>query len=117
MKQILKSNKKKPMKKEDSKSAEKPIVEQKNIVPPVQDKSDIKPTKDSKEPEAVAEPWKGTDIGIGGTVATGDNATTNVNALANVSYQPREEWKNKLFFNYVYSRDDRSTTPEAKQVK
>lgn len=98
---------KKADEKEDSKSAEKPIVEQKNIVPPVQDKADIKPTKDSKEPEAVVEPWDGTDFGIGATVATGDSATTNVNLMSNISYKPFKEWSSKAFLNYVYSSNDR----------
>ena len=75
------------------------------------------PAKDASKDDPVAEPWKGTDIGVGGTVATGDNATTNVNALANVSYKPMEQWSNKLFFNYVYSTDDRKTTAKDKRVK
>ena len=63
-------------------------------------------SKDTKKPEVIAGPWKGTNLGFGGTIATGDSATTNVNALANVSYQPMDKWKNKLFFNYVYSTND-----------
>ncbi|MFT4694199.1 MAG: putative salt-induced outer membrane protein YdiY [Francisella sp.] len=76
--------------------------------------SPVEEKKDSKAPEVVAEPWKGTDFGFGGTIATGDSATTNVNALANVSYQPMDEWKNKLFFNYVYSTNDQGKTRAVK---
>lgn len=47
--------------------------------------------------DAITEPWKGTNFGLGGTIATGDSATTNINALANVNYKPMEKWNNKLF--------------------
>ncbi|AXA33369.1 DUF481 domain-containing protein [Francisella adeliensis] len=64
--------------------------------------------------DAITEPWKGTNFGLGGTIATGDSATTNINALANVNYKPMEKWNNKLFFNYVYSRDNRAETRAVK---
>ena len=73
--------------------------------------------KDLAKEKPVAEPWKGTNFGLGGTIATGDNATTNVNALENVSYKPMDQWSNNLFFIYVYSKDNRETTEKDKRVK
>ena len=72
------------------------------------------PSKGSEKLETVVEPWRGTNFGFGGTVATGDSATTNVNALANVSYQPTNEWENKLFFNYVYSTNNQGKSRTVK---
>lgn len=70
-------------------------------------KKDIPSEKDLKKAKAVTEPWKGTDFGLGATIATGDSATTNVNVMSNISYKPFEEWSNKAFLNYIYSSNDR----------
>ncbi|MBK2125777.1 DUF481 domain-containing protein [Fangia hongkongensis] len=55
---------------------------------------------------AVAEPWKGTNFGLGGSMTTGNSAATNYNANANLSYTPIVPWQNTLTMNYNYSRDD-----------
>ena len=71
------------------------------------DTTTAKSKKSDTEYKFVAEPWKGTDFGLGGTIATGDSATTNVNAMSNISYNPFERWNNKAFLNYVYSTNDK----------
>ncbi|WP_395946692.1 YdiY family protein [Caedibacter taeniospiralis] len=63
---------------------------------------------------AVAEPWKGTSFGLGGSVVTGNSAATNYNANANLSYQPIVPWQNTLVMSYLYNRDD---MPNGKGVK
>ncbi|GMN89167.1 DUF481 domain-containing protein [Francisella sciaenopsi] len=82
--------------------------------------SDNNESKDTITPEKqfdseiVEKPWKGTNFGLGGTIATGDSATTNVNALLNINYNPIKPWNNKLFFNYIYSTDNRESKRSVK---
>ncbi|WP_192482785.1 MULTISPECIES: YdiY family protein [Cysteiniphilum] len=55
---------------------------------------------------AVADPWKGTSFGLGGSLVTGNSAATNYNANANISYNPIIPWQNTLVMSYLYNRDD-----------
>lgn len=73
--------------------------------------------QDSQTWEVIKDPWKGSDFGVGGTIATGDSATTNVNALIDIDYQPIERWNNKLFFNYVYSTNNSGKSRRVKVNK
>ncbi|WP_440683035.1 DUF481 domain-containing protein [Cysteiniphilum halobium] len=63
---------------------------------------------------AVANPWKGTSFGLGGSIVTGNSAATNYNGNANISYNPIIPWKNTLVMSYLYNRDD---MPDGKGVK
>lgn len=63
---------------------------------------------------AVADPWKGTNFGLGGSIVTGNSAATNYNANANISYSPIIRWQNTLVMSYLYNRDD---MPDGKGVK
>ncbi|WP_151193239.1 YdiY family protein [Cysteiniphilum sp. JM-1] len=63
---------------------------------------------------AIADPWKGTSFGLGGSIVTGNSAATNYNGNANISYNPIIPWKNTLVMSYLYNRDD---MPDGKGVK
>lgn len=64
-------------------------------------------SKNSKEDkETINNPWKGTSIGLGGSIVTGNSATTNLNAGVSIIYKPIEKWQSSLLFNYLYSHDD-----------
>ncbi|MDA0911692.1 MAG: DUF481 domain-containing protein [Proteobacteria bacterium] len=63
---------------------------------------------------AVADPWKGTSFGLGGSIVTGNSAATNYNGNANISYNPIIPWQNTLVMSYLYNRDD---MPDGKGVK
>ncbi|API85865.1 DUF481 domain-containing protein [Francisella uliginis] len=70
-------------------------------------KPEQKVLKDSKKEDKKEEsPWKGTSIGLGGSIVTGNSATTNINVGININYNPTEQWQNNLLFNYLYSHDD-----------
>ncbi|ASG68945.1 hypothetical protein fh0823_23710 [Francisella halioticida] len=63
--------------------------------------------KDNKKEEKKDNsPWKGTSIGLGGSIVTGNSATTNINVGININYKPTEQWQNNLLFNYLYSHND-----------
>jgi putative salt-induced outer membrane protein YdiY len=63
--------------------------------------------KDNKKEEKKDNsPWKGTSIGLGGSIVTGNSATTNLNVGININYNPSEQWQNNLLFNYLYTHDD-----------
>ncbi|MED7788052.1 DUF481 domain-containing protein [Francisella sp. 19X1-34] len=64
----------------------------------------LKDTK--KDDKKDTSPWKGTSIGLGGSIVTGNSATTNLNVGININYNPSEQWQNNLLFNYLYSHDD-----------
>ncbi|QIW09165.1 DUF481 domain-containing protein [Francisella sp. LA112445] len=59
-----------------------------------------------KDDKKDTSPWKGTSIGLGGSIVTGNSATTNLNVGININYNPTEQWQNNLLFNYLYSHDD-----------
>lgn len=64
-------------------------------------------SNNSKEDKkTINNPWKGTSIGLGGSIVTGNSATTNLNAGVSINYKPIEKWQSSLLFNYLYSHDD-----------
>ena len=72
-------------------------------------------TEQQKKPNiAVAEPWKGTNVDMGGSIVTGNSAATNYNGNANIAYNPIIPWSNTLNLSYLYNRDD---TPGGDGVK
>ena len=72
----------------------------------------------NKKPNILVKlPWKGTNIGIGGSLTTGNAATTNYNTNINLSYNPIIPWKNTLDVMYLYSRDNNSNTNNIKTDK
>ncbi|WP_119343953.1 DUF481 domain-containing protein [Facilibium subflavum] len=107
-----------PSKSEDKKSADSEVGIEKTSHAGLPESIINDQTVKTKQPNiAVAEPWKGTSFGLGGSMTTGNSASTNYNGNANLSYTPIIPWQNTLTMNYLYSRDDRDNGDGVKTNK